>query len=85
MAGYYGGSAAEAVEPEFGAAQITLANGGGQIFADTPDVQTVWNHTMMKSVLYPKDSSLRQAANLALFREWRMKKATDSDCNSTQR
>ena len=42
MAGYYGGAAAEAVEPEFGAAQITLANGGGQIFADTPDVQTVW-------------------------------------------
>lgn len=42
MAGHYGGAAAEASEPEFGAAQITLANGGGQIFANTPETQTVW-------------------------------------------
>ena len=42
MAGYYGGAAAEAEEPEFGAAQITLVNGGGKIFANTPETQTVW-------------------------------------------
>ena len=42
MAGYYGGAAAEAEEPEFGAAQISLVNGGGKIFANTPDSQTVW-------------------------------------------
>ena len=42
MAGFYGGSAAEAPEPEFGAANITLANGGGKIFAGTPDAQIVW-------------------------------------------
>jgi GMP synthase (glutamine-hydrolysing) len=42
MAGHYGGAAAEAIEPEFGAAEITLANGGGQIFANTPETQTVW-------------------------------------------
>ena len=42
MAGFYGGSAAEAPEPEFGAANITLLNGGGKIFADTPDEQIVW-------------------------------------------
>ena len=42
MAGFYGGSAAEAPEPEFGAANITLANGGGKIFADTPESQIVW-------------------------------------------
>ena len=42
MAGFYGGSAAEAPEPEFGAANITLANGGGKIFAGTPETQIVW-------------------------------------------
>ena len=42
MAGFYGGSAAVAVEPEFGAAEISLVNGGGKIFAKTPDSQTVW-------------------------------------------
>ena len=42
MAGFYGGSAAEALEPEFGAANITLANGGGKIFAGTPATQIVW-------------------------------------------
>ena len=85
MAGYYGGAAAEAVEPEFGAAQITLANGGGQIFADTPDVQTVWESHNDEVSVVPEGFFITQAANLALFREWRMKKATDLDCNSTQR
>lgn len=42
MAGYYGGSAAEADIPEFGEARIRLIDGGGKIFAGTPDQQTVW-------------------------------------------
>ena len=42
MARHYGGDAREAPEPEFGAANITLVNGGGAIFAGTPETQTVW-------------------------------------------
>lgn len=42
MARYYGGDAAEAVNPEFGAMEITLVGGGGMIFSGTPEVQTVW-------------------------------------------
>lgn len=42
MARHYGGDAREALEPEFGAADITLVDGGGAIFAGTPDTQTVW-------------------------------------------
>ena len=42
MAGHYGGAAAEAEKPEFGAATIQLANGGGKIFQGTPDEQVVW-------------------------------------------
>ncbi len=42
MAGFYGGKSVEAPAPEFGAASIELHNGGGQLFAGTPDVQIVW-------------------------------------------
>ncbi|DAC09856.1 MAG TPA: GMP synthase subunit A [Candidatus Poseidoniaceae archaeon] len=42
MARHYGGDAREAPEPEFGAADITLVDGGGAIFAGTPGTQTVW-------------------------------------------
>ena len=42
MARHYGGDAREAPEPEFGAADITLVDGGGAIFAGTPETQTVW-------------------------------------------
>jgi GMP synthase (glutamine-hydrolysing) len=42
MAGHYGGRAAEAPSPEFGAATINLVDGGGPLFAETPDTQTVW-------------------------------------------
>jgi GMP synthase (glutamine-hydrolysing) len=42
MAGYYGGAAAEAITPEFGAATIELVNGGGKIFQETPNEQVVW-------------------------------------------
>ncbi|MBK70721.1 MAG: GMP synthase [Euryarchaeota archaeon] len=42
MAGHYGGRAREAPAPEFGAASIDLIDGGGPLFAGTPDTQTVW-------------------------------------------
>lgn len=42
MAGYYGGVAAPAPAPEFGAAEIKLIDGGGVIFEGTPDTQQVW-------------------------------------------
>ena len=42
MARFYGGDARESPEPEFGAMQIQLHNGGGTIFAGTNESQTVW-------------------------------------------
>ncbi len=42
MARHYGGDAREAPQPEFGAMQIELQNGGGILFAGTPEVQVVW-------------------------------------------
>jgi GMP synthase (glutamine-hydrolysing) len=42
MARFYGGDARESPEPEYGAMQIELQNGGGKIFAGTNDSQTVW-------------------------------------------
>jgi GMP synthase (glutamine-hydrolysing) len=42
MARHYGGNAGEAPKPEFGAASISLVNGGGPLFEGTPDKQTVW-------------------------------------------
>ena len=42
MARHYGGDARESPEPEFGAMNITLENGGGSIFARTPEMQMVW-------------------------------------------
>lgn len=42
MARHYGGDAREAPQPEFGAMQIELQNGGGILFAGTPEVQIVW-------------------------------------------
>ncbi len=42
MAGFYGGEADEAPNPEFGAAIIILIDGGDLLFDGTPDEQTVW-------------------------------------------
>ena len=42
MARHYGGDACEAPKPEFGAMEITLVNGGGKIFSQTAEMQTVW-------------------------------------------
>jgi len=42
MASHYGGKAGEAPKPEFGAATISLVDGGGLLFDGTPPEQTVW-------------------------------------------
>ncbi len=42
MARHYGGDAREAPEPEYGAMEIKLVNGGGKIFSGTNERQTVW-------------------------------------------
>ena len=42
MARHYGGDARESPQPEFGAMSINLVNGGGSIFENTADAQTVW-------------------------------------------
>ena len=42
MAQHYGGDAGEAPKPEFGAASISLVDGGGPLFAGTPAEQIVW-------------------------------------------
>ena len=55
MAGFYGGEAREAPAPEFGAASIDLIDGGGPLFADTPDTQTVWESHNDEVVRVPED------------------------------
>ena len=54
MAGFYGGRADEAPAPEFGAATINLIDGGGPLFAGTPDTQTVWESHNDEVVVLPK-------------------------------
>ena len=42
MAGFYGGRAAEAAQPEFGAATMRLSDDPGPLFSSTPSEQIVW-------------------------------------------
>lgn len=54
MARHYGGDARESPEPEFGEMEIGLVDGGGHIFAGTPERQTVWeSHNDEVHVLPP--------------------------------
>tara|TARA_B100001113_G_scaffold304272_1_gene264516 strand:- start:874 stop:1470 length:597 start_codon:yes stop_codon:yes gene_type:complete len=55
MAGYYGGKAAPASKPEFGAAQISLVDGGGLIFANTPENQQVWESHNDEVIVVPEN------------------------------
>ena len=55
MAGYYGGKAAPAHEPEFGAAEISLVDGGGLIFENTPETQQVWESHNDEVVIVPEN------------------------------
>ena len=54
MAGHYGGKSQEAPHPEFGAATIELSNGGGELFANTPNKQGVWESHNDEVILAPK-------------------------------
>ena len=54
MAGHYGGKSQEAPHPEFGAATIELINGGGELFANTPNKQGVWESHNDEVILAPK-------------------------------
>jgi len=42
MARHYGGDCGESESPEFGAMEITLIEGGGEMFIETPETQVVW-------------------------------------------
>ena len=54
MAGHYGGKSQEAPHPEFGAATIELIDGGGELFANTPDKQGVWESHNDEVILAPE-------------------------------
>ncbi len=63
MAGFYGGQAREASAPEFGAATINLIDGGGPLFADTPDTQTVWESHNDEVVRLPDGFVITASSN----------------------
>ena len=75
MARHYGGDARESPEPEFGAMEIELVEGGGAIFAGTGQTQTVWSRTTMKFTSSLTASSSRRAARPARFRGWKTRPA----------
>ena len=55
MARHYGGDCGEADNPEFGAMEIQLVNGGGPLFSDTPTNQVVWeSHNDEVTVVPPR-------------------------------
>ena len=68
MAGHYGGRAAEAPAPEFGAATINLVDGGGPLFAETPDTQTVWESHNDEVVELPEGFRITVAASHVKFK-----------------
>ena len=82
MARFYGGDARESPEPEFGAMQIQLHDGGGTIFAGTNESQTVWESHNDEVHEVPDASSSQQAAIRVKYRAWKMKRAIDLDFNS---
>ena len=55
MARHYGGDARESPQPEFGAMSIELVNGGGAIFENTADTQTVWESHNDEVHVLPKE------------------------------
>jgi GMP synthase (glutamine-hydrolysing) len=63
MAGFYGGQAREAPAPEFGAATINLIDGGGPLFAGTPDTQTVWESHNDEVVIIPDGFVITASSN----------------------
>ena len=53
MARHYGGDCGEADNPEFGAMEIQLVNGGGPLFSDTPTNQVVWESHNDEATVVP--------------------------------
>ena len=83
MARHYGGDARESPEPEFGAMEIELVDGGGTIFAGTNPTQTVWESHNDEVHVVPRASSSRPAARRARFRGWKIKPVTALAFSST--
>ena len=55
MAGFYGGRAAEAHKPEFGAATMRLSEDPGPLFSSTPSEQIVWESHNDEVVKVPEN------------------------------
>ena len=55
MAGFYGGRAAEADKPEFGAATMRLSEAPGPLFSSTPSEQIVWESHNDEVVKVPEN------------------------------
>ena len=55
MAGFYGGRAAEADKPEFGAATMRLSEDPGPLFSSTPSEQIVWESHNDEVVKVPEN------------------------------
>ena len=55
MARHYGGDCGEAETPEFGAMEITLNDGGGALFQETPETQIVWESHNDEVTIVPDD------------------------------
>ena len=55
MARHYGGDCGESVTPEFGAMEITLVDGGGGMFIETPETQVVWESHNDEVTIVPEN------------------------------
>ena len=84
MARHYGGDARESPEPEFGAMEIELIEGGGQLFQNTNATQIVWEVTMMRSTFFRKTFFVQQV-KVARYKEWKITKVTVLDYNFIQK
>ena len=84
MARHYGGNAREAPELEF-AQPHPLVNGGGAIFAGTPETQTVWESHNDEVHVVPRASTSRLPLLRAKCKAWRTKTEPGLASNSTQR
>jgi len=63
MARYYGGDAREAPQPEFGAMEIRLVDGGGILFENTPGTQIVWESHNDEVHVVPDDFNITASSD----------------------
>ena len=85
MAAHYGGESAEAPKPEFGAATITLVDGGGTIFEGTPTEQTVWESHNDEVTEAPPGYRITALSESCPAGVWRMRRAIGLVYNSIQK